>query len=234
MRSKAGAPRPARPATMPPRGALLRHPRAARPGARSPARGARGRRVAGAARRRPPTSCARARGRRGGAAVAADRPHRRRSCSIAARSCARSPTTRSATTTSTSTRPRARGIPVGNTPDVLTDATADLAFALLLAAARRLPEAAASVHERRVADVGARRASSAPTCTARRSGSSAWAGSGARSPQRATGLRDGGAPHRPRRSAAATAARALGLRLDPLSADRRDPPPDRRRSAAPR
>ena len=35
-----------------------------------------------------------------------------------------------------------RGIPVGNTPDVLTDATADLAFALLLAAARKVPEAA--------------------------------------------------------------------------------------------
>jgi lactate dehydrogenase-like 2-hydroxyacid dehydrogenase len=34
-----------------------------------------------------------------------------------------------------------RGIPVGHTPDVLTDATADLTFALLLAAARRLPEA---------------------------------------------------------------------------------------------
>lgn len=34
-----------------------------------------------------------------------------------------------------------RGIPVGNTPDVLTDATADLAFALLLAAARKLPQA---------------------------------------------------------------------------------------------
>lgn len=38
-----------------------------------------------------------------------------------------------------------RGIPVGNTPDVLTDATADLAFALLLAAARKLPEASAAI-----------------------------------------------------------------------------------------
>jgi lactate dehydrogenase-like 2-hydroxyacid dehydrogenase len=33
-----------------------------------------------------------------------------------------------------------RGIPVGNTPGVLTDTTADLAWALILAAARRLPE----------------------------------------------------------------------------------------------
>jgi glyoxylate reductase len=33
-----------------------------------------------------------------------------------------------------------RRIPVGNTPDVLTDATADMAFALLLAAARRVVE----------------------------------------------------------------------------------------------
>ncbi len=39
----------------------------------------------------------------------------------------------------------ARGIAVGNTPDVLTDATADLALALLLATARRLPEAAENV-----------------------------------------------------------------------------------------
>ncbi len=39
----------------------------------------------------------------------------------------------------------ARSIPVGNTPDVLTDATADLAFALLMAAARKLPEAMADV-----------------------------------------------------------------------------------------
>jgi len=43
----------------------------------------------------------------------------------------------------------ARGIPVGVTPDVLTGATADLAFALLLAAARRLPEAADAVREGR-------------------------------------------------------------------------------------
>ncbi|MDQ6774654.1 MAG: D-glycerate dehydrogenase [Actinomycetota bacterium] len=40
-----------------------------------------------------------------------------------------------------------RAIPVGNTPDVLTDATADLAFALLLAAARKLPEAAQAVRD---------------------------------------------------------------------------------------
>ncbi|MBI5105022.1 MAG: D-glycerate dehydrogenase [Solirubrobacterales bacterium] len=43
----------------------------------------------------------------------------------------------------------ARGIPVGVTPDVLTDATADLAFALLLAAARRLPEGWRAVREGR-------------------------------------------------------------------------------------
>lgn len=34
----------------------------------------------------------------------------------------------------------ARGIPVGNTPGILTDATADFAFALLMAAARRVAE----------------------------------------------------------------------------------------------
>ena len=37
----------------------------------------------------------------------------------------------------------ARGIPVGNTPGVLTETTADLAFALLLATARRIVEAEA-------------------------------------------------------------------------------------------
>ena len=42
-----------------------------------------------------------------------------------------------------------RGIRVGNTPDVLTDATADLAFALLLSLARRIPAGAAQVREGR-------------------------------------------------------------------------------------
>src|SRR5207244_2506475 len=40
---------------------------------------------------------------------------------------------------------RAHGISVGYTPDVLTETTADLAFALILAAARRLPDAQAAV-----------------------------------------------------------------------------------------
>jgi glyoxylate reductase len=40
---------------------------------------------------------------------------------------------------------RARDIPVGVTPGVLTDATADIAFALILAIARRLPEGEAAV-----------------------------------------------------------------------------------------
>jgi glyoxylate reductase len=42
-----------------------------------------------------------------------------------------------------------RGIPVGNTPGVLTEGTADLAFALLLAVARRLPEASLDAREGR-------------------------------------------------------------------------------------
>jgi glyoxylate reductase len=42
---------------------------------------------------------------------------------------------------------RARGIAVGATPDVLTEATADLAFALILAAARRLAEGERAVRD---------------------------------------------------------------------------------------
>ena len=44
---------------------------------------------------------------------------------------------------------RQRGVRIGNTPDVLTDATADLAVTLLLAAARRVSEASAEVREGR-------------------------------------------------------------------------------------
>lgn len=43
----------------------------------------------------------------------------------------------------------ARGIPVGHTPGVLTEATADLTFALLMAAARRIPEGVDWVREGR-------------------------------------------------------------------------------------
>ena len=39
----------------------------------------------------------------------------------------------------------ARGIPVCNTPDVLTETTADLCWAILMACARRLPEAQAAI-----------------------------------------------------------------------------------------
>ena len=42
-----------------------------------------------------------------------------------------------------------RGIPVGNTPGAMTDATADLAMSLMLAAARRLPEAARDARQGR-------------------------------------------------------------------------------------
>ena len=47
-----------------------------------------------------------------------------------------------------------RGIPVGNTPGVLTETTADLAWALLMAAARRLPEGDRYVRAGSLEDVG--------------------------------------------------------------------------------
>ena len=48
-----------------------------------------------------------------------------------------------------------------NTPDVLTEATAELAFALMLAAARRIGEGERLVRSRDVARLGARPARSA-------------------------------------------------------------------------
>lgn len=46
----------------------------------------------------------------------------------------------------------AAGIPVGHTPDVLTETTADTAFALLAAAVRRLPEGQRDLREGRVGE----------------------------------------------------------------------------------
>ena len=57
-----------------------------------------------------------------------------------------------------------RGIVVTNTPDVLTEATADLAWALLMAAARRLGEG------ERLVRAGSGRAGVRPSCSARRCG----------------------------------------------------------------
>ncbi len=58
----------------------------------------------------------------------------------AAPACGSWPTSRSGSTTSTCRWRVPRGVEVTTTPGVLTDATADLAWALLLAAARRLGE----------------------------------------------------------------------------------------------
>ncbi|WP_349428508.1 hypothetical protein [Microbacterium sp. LWS13-1.2] len=54
--------------------------------------------------------------------------------------CGEKPLAASVTTTSTSQRRTTGAILVCHTPDVLTDATADLTMALLLAVARRIPE----------------------------------------------------------------------------------------------
>ena len=51
---------------------------------------------------------------------------------------------------------RARGIVVTNTPDVLTEATADLTWGLILAVMRRIPEGRTPPPARRVERLGAR------------------------------------------------------------------------------
>ena len=125
---------------------------------------------------------------------------------------------------------RARGIPVGNTPDVLTDATADLAIALMLAVARRIDESAADVRagtwETWEPDrwLGARRARRDARHRRLR------AASGRPWPGARRGLRHDRPPHS-RDDAPGGAARARGLRLAARAAHARDPPPDRRRGA---
>ena len=106
---------------------------------------------------------------------------------------------------------KARGIAVGYTPDVLTDATADLAFALLLAIARRLPEGMAAVRDGEWKTwepdwlLGPRRPRRDPGDRRPRADR---AGGG----ETRRGLRDGGPAGRARRRARAR-ARARGLRL---------------------
>ena len=133
---------------------------------------------------------------RGGRRAADDhhREGRRASSSTPRRASRRSPTSPSARTTSTSTRRRERGIPVGNTPGVLTDATADIAFALLLAhrppASTRASARSATASGRR----GTRRTWSAATSPDTTLGIVGWGriGAGDGAPRR--GLRDGRHP----------------------------------------
>ena len=73
-----------------------------------------------------------------------------------------------------------RGIPVGNTPGVLTDATADIAFALLLGDRAPDHRGRARGARGRAGRRGTRRTCSAATSPTRRSGSSAGAASGRR------------------------------------------------------
>ena len=119
---------------------------------RSSARALRGRdqrrRRSLAAARADPHGC-RARPAPSSPAASASMP----SCSTPTRSCARCATWPSATTTSTSPACTARGVLVTNTPDVLTETTADFGFALMMAAARRITESEHFLRARRVEQV---------------------------------------------------------------------------------
>ena len=63
----------------------------------------------------------------------------------------------------------ARKILVCNTPDVLTETTADLTFALILSGARRVVEGVDSRASRRLADLGAAASALAKMSTGQRS-----------------------------------------------------------------
>ena len=138
-----------------------------------------------------------------------------------------------------------RGIAVGNTPGVLTETTADLAWALLMAAARRAARGRPLRPRRRRGRRGARCSCSAPTSTARRSGSSGSGGSARRSRGGRQGFgMDDPVPRRPA-SCPADVTEPSGRRYLPLeellAAERlrvaprqpvaRDAAPDQRRDA---
>ena len=121
----------------------------------------------------------------------------------------------------------ARGIPVGHTPDVLTDSTADLAVALMLAIARRLAEGERIV---RAGEWG----TWAPTWLLGRDlhgATVAIVGGGRIGPRSRGGWRASAASCRRRRARRARLAEALGggrLRHPAHAAHPADPRPDRR------
>ena len=128
----------------------------------------------------------------------------------------------------------ARGIRIGNTPDVLTDATADLAFALLLAAARKIPEAVASVYDGDwlTWEPGRYLGASVQGATLGIIGFGTDRAGGGHSGRSGFDMRviHADTRGRGRGRRARDAARAIRLRIDPLPAHPRDPPPDRRRA----
>ena len=224
-----------------------RHGPRARAGARPAARGRRARRAHAGDGARRSRSCT----RRSRAPTPSSR------CSATAsttpsstppgRSCASSRTSPWATTTSTSPPARARGVLVTNTPGVLTDATADIAMALILMVMRRLGEGERVIRSRRRLALAHALHARHRACRARRSASSASARSAprpragrARSAWRSS-TAAGGAPTR--RSRPSSAPRFVDFdellgderrRLAALPADARDAPPDHRRAPAPR
>ena len=213
--TRARADQPARPGASgenPAHGPRLRHPPAPRRRARPPARRARRRRLARRHAAAAATSCAQASPRpRGCSSLLTDR--------VDAELLDAAPKLRAIANYAVGfdnidlEAAAARGIPVGNTPDVLTDATADLAFALMLA--RRAPHAEAQPGRAATASGarGSRRAGSAPTSTAPRSAVVGAGRIGQAVAQRAAGLRHGG----PAWSTSATTCTAALERADFVS-----------------
>ena len=76
----------------------------------------------------------------------------------------------------------ARGVVVTNTPDVLTETTADFGFALMMATARRIAESERFLRSGALGQVVDRHVHRRRRARQRRSASSAWAASARRSP----------------------------------------------------
>ena len=139
----------------------------------------------------------------------------------------------------------ARGVLVTNTPGVLTDATADIAMALILMVTRRLGEGERVIRSQRRRGAGTCTSCSARACRARRSASSASArsarplrGAPARSAWRSSTAAGAAPTRRSRRSSSARFVDFDELlaherrRLAALPAHARDAPPDHARAPA--